>query len=125
MLLDTGLVCRNPNPHWLHVKADGKNHVGFQLEEKMAWHRNRNRGALFPVVVRAKFYLPLFLLLGCRHQQQAVPETPPLITNSTGFPCHIGMKRVTSLVFNGVAQIACQSQWSHLGNTGLKTGDQN
>jgi len=27
-----------------------------------------------------------------------------------GFPCHIGMKRVKSLVFKGLAQIPCQSQ---------------
>ena len=50
----------------------------------MAWHRNRNRGDLFSGVVRVRFSLPLFLLLGCSHQQQAITETPPLITNSIG-----------------------------------------
>ena len=30
------------------------------------------------------------------------------------------MKRVKSLVFKGLAQIACQSQATHLGNAGLE-----
>jgi hypothetical protein len=36
-----------------------------------------------------------------------------------GFPRHCGMKRIKSLVIKGLAQIACQSQATHLGNAGL------
>ncbi len=33
-----------------------------------------------------------------------------------GFSCHFGMIRIKSLVFQGVDQIACQSEATHLGN---------
>ncbi len=42
-----------------------------------------------------------------------------LLASPIGFPCHLGMIWQNTLVFKGLAQIACQCVGSQMGNMGL------
>ncbi len=54
----------------------------------------------------------------CLFAYETACKKTPSLASPIGFPCHFGMKRDQFLVFKGLAQIACQSQATHLGNAG-------